>query len=78
MARTVTITSKQLPSTGFDDLAKVVDVATIVEIRFRDQRAMARYRARLYACNKDNAFGWRWRSERSFKSSLTLYVWRMS
>lgn len=53
-------------------------LATIGEIRFKSEAALRRYRSQIYGINKDNAAGYRYRSERSTRSTLTLYVWRMN
>jgi hypothetical protein len=53
-----------------------IPVATGIELDFgNDEKGMRRYRARLYAINKDNAAHWRFRSMRN--GSL-LMVWRLS
>jgi hypothetical protein len=51
-------------------------VAGIYEMREED---IKRLRSRIYALNKDNHFGWRWRTlmERTRGRYHTLLVWRI-
>lgn len=59
-------------------LHTILPVSTIGQIRFKDEKAMQRYRSNIYSINKNNAAGRRYRTEREHKSSLVLFVWRMS
>lgn len=78
MSRDLRVQSSFAIRDDSDAALQTLPLATIGEIRFKSEAALKRYRARIYSINKDNAAGYRYRSERSTRSSLTLFVWRMN
>lgn len=71
-----TRTANQLPT-----LQHLIDipasVAGVYELRPEE---IKRVRARVYSLNKDNAFGWRWRTmvEKGYGRTSTLLIWRIT
>lgn len=52
-------------------------VAGVYELRPEE---IKKVRARVYSLNKDNAFGWRWRTmvEKGYGRTSTLLIWRIT
>lgn len=70
--------SVKIQTVSPEDLHMVLSPTVMGKIRFRDDKEMTRYRSRLYSINKHNAAGYRYKTEREHRTSLHLYVWRMS
>ena len=68
-------------STRMPTLQNIMDipaaVAGVYELRPEEIKQV---RARVYSLNKDNAFGWRWRTmvERGSGRTDTLLIWRIT